>query len=534
MKVDAFAGCTGLIRLILRRDRLFLPIWIAMPPLFVIVVAAAFVQLYPTPASQQMLASQIVSSPGFVALLGPVTAPTIGGLTVWRSSFFAAVIVAGGSAFAVIRHTRGDEETGRFELLGSGVVGRQAPLAASLVVTLGANLLIAALTVGGLMAFGLPVAGAVAFGFSLAAIGWTFAALAGVTAQLTENAGVARGIAGAFFVLSYLARAVGDANEPNGESWLSWISPLGWVHLIRPFGSERWEVFALFLGLVTALTAAALILSLRRDVGAGILEPRRGSERASHRLRGPLALMWRLNRRALLAWATLFALYGVTVGYLAKSSVDLLATNAQLASLFASFGSASAYTDTLFTFSLTFVGWIAAAYAIATTLRLRSEELEKRVDHVLAASVSRLRWVASALALVVIGSVVVLAAFGLSAGLTYGLSAGDVGYELPRLLAATVAYLPAVWVTAGIALALYGLAPRLSTVSWGALAAFVAVEIIGGTLQVSQSILNVSPFHDVPTVLVSGVSLLPLVSLTSVALALFSAGLIGFQRRSIG
>ena len=502
MNSHEFAGTGALIRLILRRDRLLLPIWIALPPLFAILVADAFVQLYPTAASQQMLAAQLVNSPGFVALLGPVSVPTIGGLTAWRSGIFAALIVAGANALTVIRHTRADEETGRFELLGSRAVGRSAPLAASLVVTLGADLLIASLVAGGLIAFGLPVVGSVAFGLSLAAIGWTFAALAGVAAQLSESAGVARGVVGAFFFLFYVLRAVGDANEANGQSWLSWISPLGWMHLVQPFANTRWGVFALFLGSVIVLTAVTLALSSRRDVGAGFFLPRRGSARASHRLRGPLALAWRLHRRTLLAWAVLFAVYGVMIGYLAKTSVDLLAANPQLASLFAFFGGASAYTDTLFTFSLTFVGWIAAAYAITATLRLQSEEAEKHVDLVLAASVSRLRWAASDLALVLVGSAVMLAAFALPAGLTYGLSTGHGGSELPRLLVATMVYLPAVWVMAGIAMALYGLVPRLSFVSWGALAAFIGVELIGETLQVSQSILNLSPFNHVPKVLV--------------------------------
>ncbi|MGB9370757.1 MAG: ABC transporter permease [Halobacteriota archaeon] len=534
MTVSEFSGTGALIRLILRRDRLLLPIWIALPPLFVILVAAAFVQLYPTAASQQMVATQLANSPGFVALLGPVSDPTIGGLTVWRSGIFAALVVAGGSALTVIRHTRSDEETGRYELLGSGAVGRRAPLAASLVVTLGTDVLIGALVAGGLIAFGLPVTGSVAFGLSLAAIGWMFAALAGFVAQLTESAGVAKAIVAALFVLFYLFRAVGDGNEPSGGSWVSWMSPIGWMHLVKPFANERWGVFVLFLGAVIVLTAMAYALSSRRDVGAGVLRPRLGPATASPRLRSPLALAWRLHRRTLLAWAAMFAVFGVTIGYLAKASVDLLAANAQLAHLYALFGGASAYTDALFTFSLTFAGWIAAAYAVTVTLRLQSEEVEGRVDHVLATPVSRLRWATSDLIIVVIGSVVVLAAFGLSAGLTYGLSSGNVGYELPRMLVATLAYLPAVWVVAGIAMAFYGIIPRFALLSWGVLGAFIGLEIVGETLQMSQSILDLSPFHRVPAVLVSGVSVTPLVSLTLVALVLTIAGLFGFQRRSIG
>ena len=43
---------------------------------------------------------------------------------------------------------------------------------------------------------------------------------------------------------------------------------------------------------------------------------------------------------------------------------------------------------------------------------------------------------------------------GLTIGLGYGLSAGDVGYELPRLLARTMVTLPAVWVMTGVAASL--------------------------------------------------------------------------------
>jgi len=534
MKSQAFTGTGPMIRLILRRDRLVLPIWIALPPLFTLLVVAAFVQLYPTPASQQLLATQLVNSPGFVALLGPVSAPTIGGLTVWRASLFTALIVAGGNALTVIRHTRADEEAGRFELLGSTPVSRGAPLMASLLITLGADVLIAALIASALLAFGLPVAGSVAFGLSVAAIGWTFAALAGVATQLVESAGAARGIAGALFVLFYIARAAGNANTQNGQSWLFWISPLGWMQLVQAFANEDWGVFVLFLGSAVVLTLVALGLASHRDVGAGILAPRAGKASASRRLRGPLGLAWRLHRRTLVAWTTLLALYGALIGYLAKTAVDLLTTNPQLASLFAVFGGASAYTDTLFTFSLTFVGWIVAGYAIAATLRLQSEETARHTDHVLAASVSRLRWVGSDLILVVFGSLVVLVAFGIAAGLVYGLNAGNVGYELPRLLVATLAYLPAIWVVAGIAMALYGLVPRFAFLSWAVLGAFVGIEVIGETLKLSQSVLNISPFNHVPSVLASGLSVMPLVGLTVLAVVLTALGLVGFQYRSIG
>ena len=68
-----------------------------------------------------------------------------------------AIAVAVLALFLVVRHTRTEEETGRLELLGATVVGRQAPLTAALLVTAGACLVAGVGTTLGLIAVGLPV-----------------------------------------------------------------------------------------------------------------------------------------------------------------------------------------------------------------------------------------------------------------------------------------------------------------------------------------------------------------------------------------
>lgn len=86
----------------------------------------------------------------------------------------------------------------------------------------------------------------------------------------------------------------------------------------------------------------------------------------------------------------------------------------------------------------------------------------------LATPVSRLRWATSYVLLAVVGTTVVLAAFGVPAGLTYGLSSGNVGYELPRMLAA--AMVPVRDLGDGRNRdGAVGLIPRFTLVSWGAL-----------------------------------------------------------------
>ena len=230
MNLNAYTGTRALLRLIIRRDWLVLAVCVVLPALLAVITAATFKQLLPTAASLEAFVFETANIPAETALLGHIYAPTIAGLTAWRWSAYSAVLVGLGSALFVVRHTRTQEEAGRFELLGSTVVGRQAALSASLIVTFGANVVIAALVAGGLIGYGLPVAGSVVLGLSVAAVGVTFAAVGGVAAQVTESAGTAKGIAAAILGLCYMLRAAGDAGEHSG---LSWLSPIGWMQQIQ-------------------------------------------------------------------------------------------------------------------------------------------------------------------------------------------------------------------------------------------------------------------------------------------------------------
>jgi len=223
--MNELAGTSVLIRLILRRDRIVLPLWIVLVALVPIGIASSFAQLYPTAQALQAYADLSMNTPATVGILGLVYSPTVGGLTAWRSGLQSAFLIVPVSILFIIRHTRTEEEAGRRELLSSTVVGRLAPLTAALIVVLGANLLIAAIIAGGLMSLGLPAAGSAALGLSAASAGWVFAALAGLVAQLTESPGAARGIALALFGLSWLVRAIGDlSGVSGGPAWLSWQS----------------------------------------------------------------------------------------------------------------------------------------------------------------------------------------------------------------------------------------------------------------------------------------------------------------------
>ncbi|HEY3035461.1 MAG TPA: ABC transporter permease, partial [Streptosporangiaceae bacterium] len=161
------------------------------------------------------------------------------------------------------------------------------------------------------------------------------------------------------------------------------------------------------------------------------------------------------------------------------------------------------------------------------------EETSQRAEPVLATAVGRLRWAGNHLLFSLLGPAAALATAGLAAGLTHGLNTGDVGRELPRVVAAAMLQLPAVWVMAAIAVMLLGLLPRFVAASWGALAMCLVLGLVGTAVQLNQRVMDVSPFTHIPKAPGGAVSSTPLIWLLGIAVGLAVAGLIGLRRRDI-
>ena len=148
-----------------------------------------------------------------------------------------------------------------------------------------------------------------------------------------------------------------------------------------------------------AATAALLVVAdallHRRDLGSGLWAARPGPARASARLATPLGLAWRLQRGSLLGWTIGYAVLGLVVGNIARS-VDQIADSPDVEEMLRKMsGGQGSLLDVFFGTELRFLAVGAAAYGIATALRLRSEESCGRAEVVLATPVSRWRWLAS-------------------------------------------------------------------------------------------------------------------------------------------
>ena len=528
------AGVGDLARMAVRRDRIMLPIWVYVSAALTAEIAYGLKKLYPTGASRDSLALTVGRNPALSFLYGQLRGSSLGALTDWRFLTYAALYAGLMSTFLVIRHTRADEEAGRLELVGSAAVGRRAPLTAALVVAVAANVGVMVLVAVVLIALGLPAAGAVVFGLAAGACGLVFTALAAVAAQVSGTARGARGLAFAVLGAVYLLRGIGDSAGAAGPAWLSWLSPIGWSELIRPFAGPRWWVLALPACAAAGLAGLAFWLAAHRDQGQGLIADRPGRPRAGMCLRGPLGLAWRLQLGTLAAWTFGLFVYGAAVGSTAKGIGSLLGSNPGLKHAIERIGGQPALTSAYLAGVMSLAGLLAAAYAVSAVLRLYAEERAQRADPVLVTPTGRVRWAAGQLAVTVAGSAVALAAAGLGAGLLYGARTGELGTQIPRLLGAALVQLPAVLAVAGVAVLVFGLRPSWSAGGgWTAMGLAAAITLFGPAVQAGQWLLDVSPFSHLPRLPGAAVSAVPLAWLTAAAVALAAVGLAALRHRDI-
>jgi ABC-2 type transport system permease protein len=525
---SAFTGTSAMLRLYLRRDRIVLPLWVLLLSLpLATVYVGSMEKIYPDQPARASFAATIMASPAQRAIYGQIYNDSLGATGTWKAGMFHTLIAVA-VILTVIRHTRADEETGRAELLDSTAVGRYASLTAALLLSFGASLATGALGAVGLLGTHVPPSGSLAFGAALACSGLVFTAVAAVTAQLSTSARFARGAAFAVLGAAFTLRAVGDA----GSGTLSWLSPLGWSLQVRPYAGDRWWVVLLHLATAVLLTALAYRLLAGRDVGAGLIAERPGSGSATPLLRNAFGLTWRLDRGAVLLWTVGLCLYGLLIGSVVHGIGGELGGDTAK-DIVVRMGGTGALEQAFVAVAFCMLGIIAAAFAISLILRLHQEEAGQRAEAVLAGAVSRSRWLAGHLAIALIGPAFAIVVAGVAAGLTYGIAADDVDGKLWTTVASAVVQLPAVWLPAAVAVALFGVAPRFSALAWGVLVGFIALYLIGSLSGFPQWLLDAEPFAHVPRVTGGAFTAVPLLWLLAIDVTLIGVGMAAFRRRDI-
>ncbi|GFG54643.1 ABC transporter [Mycolicibacterium agri] len=482
---SAFTGVGTLLRLALRRDRFRLSVWIAVLTLMMVYTPNALKLAYPDEAQREARVS-LMKTPAAMIMGGPMFGVRETDLAVMMANELMLTLIVATSILAiltVIRHTRAEEEAGAAELVLSSVVGRYARTAAALILTAGVNAILALTMTAAMASAGFAVIDSAGMCFGVTGVAMVFGAVAAVTAQLWRQSRAATGAAMGVLALAALVRGVGDVINNSGSA-LSWFSPVAWAQQMRPFVELRWWPFVMLVVLAVALMALAAVLESRRQYDDGVI-PSTGDRPKARPIRGVFGLHMTLQRGQTIGWTVALLLSGLAFGSMTKSLLDVAEGNELVQRVLAQQG-----TDGVYTTLTQFLAAAATAYAVATVLRVHSDEESGLGEPVLAGSVSRWRWLLTAVAAAIVGSTVLMFFAGLGMGLGAGITLGE-PQTIWRLTLAGLAFVPAQAAMAG--LAALAVAVRLPWIAWLAVTFVIISLYLGALLRLPQWLLDVSP-----------------------------------------
>jgi ABC-2 type transport system permease protein len=485
---------------------------------------------YPTRAERLEFARGIGHTTAVRLLYGiPHDLLTVGGYAGWRLLGSLSVFTALWGLLGAVRALRAEEESGRAELVLSGIVSRVSAFVAALAAIAGGALVLWVALLAGILT-ARPGVGASAY-LALAIVSPlpVFAGVGALASQLAPTRRGALALGVGVLGLSLLARMVADT--ASGAGWLRWATPLGWAEELRPFAGPQPLVLVL-----PALAAALLLvvsarISVRRDVGAGLFRAHDSREPRTWLLSSPEGLAVRTLRGPFLAWLAGIAAYALVLGVVSDSVASALSTNLQ--EQLEKLGATS--TDT----PLGFLGFAFLFFVLAITLfgpfqlgAVREEEAEQRLETLLAHPVSRARWLAGRLAIAAVGSAVLALVAGTFAWLGARLAGAAVPF--PRLLEAGLNCLPVAFLFLGLGALAYALVPRAGVALAYALVALSFVwETVGGLLSLPGWVLELSPFHQIALVPAEAFAVGPAVVMVLAALAAGLAATALFRRRDL-
>jgi ABC-2 type transport system permease protein len=497
--------------------------------LYGLVQPIGYAKAYPKLADRIGLAQSFGTNPALQLFYGaPHQLQTVGGYTAWRVGGFTALVAAFVGLLAAVRAFRGEEESGRFEIVAVGAISRRAAFASRLAAI---GLMIAALWLAlalGVLLGGLSAGGAAYLALAVLSVAAVYAAIGVVASQLMPSAGAALQLGGAVFALDFLVRILADV---GGHPGLHWLIPLGWAEELRPFSDPRPAVLLLPIILTAALALGALAIERRRDLGAALFASRDTARPRLRLLRSPTLLALRSQALGLIVWLLATAFFAIILGTLAKTVISGLTADMrqQLAKL--GTGELTTAQGVLGFFFLLFILEIAF-FCCSQIGSARGEEANGRLETLFALPANRMRWLGGRLAIAALGALLIALAAGL--GTAIGATAAGSSVSFAKLIEAGLNCLPACALFLGIGALLIALRPREGVgLAYGLVSVAFVWDLIGDLLGAPSWLLGLSPFHQVGFVPAVPFRAGPAAVMIAIGVAAAIVALIRFRERDL-
>jgi ABC-2 type transport system permease protein len=408
----------------IRRDRMQVAMWTIGTALLAYSAYTGVAEAFGSTADRASMLAAAIANPVILLFRGLPSGTDEGAFIAFLVLPWLCLLAAFMSTFLAVRHTRGDEEAGRAELLAATPASRFAPLLATVTHGTLSNALLAILVAAGFAAAGLEPVGSLVAGAAAGSVGFVFLGLGLVASQLFRTSRGANSASVWAVLALFLAAGIGNAlGSPSDDlqsidsSGLTWLSPFGWAENTRPFTDDNALPLALAIAVGAALLTGAVLAHGARDLGESFVAERAGRAEASRGLSTPIALAWRLSRGALAGWAV----GGLVVGALSTSLASIVAeiggTNPTIEAMLERIAGAGNIEQGTVTIFFTMLGVLAACAAVQTVCRARQEETQGTAEILLATPVNRVGWLAGYLVVGFIGVVAVVIAGAVGAAL---------------------------------------------------------------------------------------------------------------------
>jgi ABC-2 type transport system permease protein len=452
---------------------------------------------------------------------------TTGGYAAWRVGGLMTIFAAMFGLLAAVRALRGEEDSGRQELVLANPVGRPDTLRGALAGVTAAVAVLWLATWVGLVVARLSVGPSAYLALAIVSCAAVFVGVGALTSQIAATRRVALEMGSAALAVALLVRVVADTS--SGAGWLRWLTPLGWAEQMRAFANPRPAVVLLPLAATLVLLALSVPIALRRDIGSGLL-PARDTVEPRYRLLGsPTQLALRSERASLIGWLLGVGGFAFVIGVL-SNSISSAGISESLKEQLAKLGSANVTTPPGYLgFSFLFFILAVALFCCSQMAAAHREETEQRLETTFALPVGRRGWLAGRLVLAVAGAAVV----GLTAGLLAwaGAASQGVNVSFGQVIGAGANTLPASLLFLGIAALAFAAVPRASAgIAYGLTTVAFVWELFGALLGAPAWTLDLSPFHHVGLVPAQSFKAGAAAAMVGIALA---ASLLIFERRDL-
>ncbi len=469
----------------------------------------------------------LAANPAIRVLFGePVALDDPGGFTVWRTGTAIHVFVAMWALLAATRVTRGEEDTGRTDLLLAGRITVGDLTARSLLALAGESVVIAACVAVALIGTGTQPAGALVYAAGILGTALTYTTAGTLAAQVLPTRGAAAGAAGALLGTTLLLRMLSDSSDQLG--WLAWLSPSGLTARALPYAGNQVGPLAVLFTVALALAAATLAATGRRDVGNALLAVRVRRRPRTRLLGTPTMFALRRALPPTIGWAIGLSAFLVLVGGLTGTILDFLRDNPRFTDLaagagFTGLGTTEGLSATMFAL----LAIPAGLYAAARIAAFAADEGARRLTGLLALPLTRARLAGAEIAVTAVG----VTALATVAGLTYAIGSPlDAG----SALAGVLNVVPVAVLALGAAVTALGWRPhRVMAIGSIPVAGGFLLLVLARSINAPAWVGNLSPFAHLAAVPASPPAWTATLAFCGIGAAAIAFGLAGLARRDL-